>query len=206
MTADVTTPRINVLDPEFYVDPVGRVPVAARGSAGVLGPGAEALGDLALRRHHRDRGRRRALLVVRRVASAPRPARGPVDHQHGRPRAPAATEPRRPPVHTRSGPQPRGARARHRPRDHRRRRTARRVRSDRGHRLAPARDHDRRPARLPARALGAGAALVGADHAARRPDLARRPAARVAPRARAGDPGVLRDDDPDRQGTAGRSP
>ena len=45
------------------------------------------------------------------------------------------------------GPRPRGARARDRHRDPRRRRAARRVRGDRGHRVAPARDHDRRPAR-----------------------------------------------------------
>ena len=42
-------------------------------------------------------------------------------------------------------------------RDPRRRRAARRVRSDRGDRVAPAGDHDRRPARLPARAVGAAA-------------------------------------------------
>ena len=35
---------VNVLDPEFYVDPVGELPVAARRGAGVLGSGAEALG------------------------------------------------------------------------------------------------------------------------------------------------------------------
>ncbi len=79
----------------------------------------------------------------------------------------------------------------------------RRVRSHRSDRVAPARDHDRRPARLPARALGASPVLVGADHAARRPDVTRRPAARVASGTRAGDPGVLRGHDPDHQGAAG---
>ena len=96
MTADVTTRSpINVLDPAFYVDPWDAYRWLREEAPVFWDPGAEALGDLALRRHHRGRGRRRALLVVRRVASPPRPARGPVDHQHGRPRAPAATEPRR---------------------------------------------------------------------------------------------------------------
>ncbi len=69
-------------------------------------------------------------------------------------------------------------RARHRHRDPRPGHAARRVRGDRGDRVPTPGDHDQRPARLPPRAVAACAALVGADHAPGRPDLAGRAAAR----------------------------
>ena len=87
---------------------------------------------------------------------------------------------------------PGGPRARARHRDPRPRRAARRVRGGRGDRVAAAGDDDRRPARLPARHVGAAAALVGADHDARRAEHDRRPAVRVAPRRRPGHGRLLR--------------
>ena len=185
--------------------PLGCVPVVARGGPGLLGSGPAALGDLPVRRHHRGRGRWRALLVVCRVrphidqrADQSIINMDDPDHQRQRNLVSRRFTPR-------SSSQPRSARAGDLSRHPRRRRAARRVRGHRGHRVATTGDHDRRPAGLRERGLGTGPALVGADHAARGPDLARRSAAREASRDRPRDPGLHRRHDPGDRGTARRT-
>ena len=115
MTADVTTPRVNVLDPEFYVDPWDayrwlreEAPVfwdpvqklwAISRYDDIIAIEVDGARVLVVRgsRPHLDQREDRSIINMDDPA-----------HQ-------TATEPRRAPVHAGSGPQPRGARARHRP-------------------------------------------------------------------------------------------
>ena len=185
MTADVTTPRVNVLDPEFYVDPWDAYRWL-RDEAPVFWDPVQKL--WAISRYDdiiavEVDGARYSSFAGSRPAH--RPARRPVDHQHGRPRAPAATQPRR-----RAGSRP-GAVRNH---EEHVRGICREILDDvapRGECEAIEAIASRLPAIMigdllgyPREHVGAGPALVGADHAARGPDLARRPAARDASRDR----------------------
>ena len=88
--------------------PVGRLPLAAGQLAGALGPRAEALGHLPLRRRHGGRERLGALQQLPGLAPQDRPERRPVDDQPRRPRttrtsasSSSAASPRRPSATTR---------------------------------------------------------------------------------------------------------
>jgi len=83
MSTDLTTqPTINVLDPEFYVEPWAHIGGSATRHQ-CSGPGAAALGHIAARRCHGRRAQRDPLLVVKWIAPPPRSVRRPVDDQHG---------------------------------------------------------------------------------------------------------------------------
>ena len=160
---------INVLDPAFYVDPWDAYRWL-RDEAPVFWDPVQKLWAIS---RYDDviavEKRRRALLVVLRLAPAPRPARRPVDDQPGRSRRTSSSA-----TSCRAGSRPGRCAA---TRTH-----VRGVVTEILDDVAPLGECEAIEAiasRLPAimigdllgyppRAVGAGAALVGADHAARR--------------------------------------
>ena len=87
-----SAPYVNVLDPEFYVDPWD----AYRWLRDEAPCFWDPVQQLWVVSRYDDvmtiEKQRRALLVVLGVAAAHRPARRPLDDQHGRPGAPAAAQ------------------------------------------------------------------------------------------------------------------
>ncbi len=179
--------------------------MAARRGTVLLGPRATPVGRHPVRRRDDDREGRWSVLVVLGVAAADRPERRSLDDQHGRSHAPGAAQARVAPVQP--GWRTRARRPRARPGDRhpRSRRAAGGVRGGRGDRVAVAGDDDRRPARVPARHVGAAASLVGAHHDAGRPEHDRRPAVRFAPRGRPGHGRLLHADRGAGRGTSHRT-